>query len=64
LGDLERDWEPGYGATLGVDLPLGERWGASLTARYLEVWHEIQGDRDYWGGLGLLSAAAGVAYRF
>lgn len=62
--DVARDWEPAYGATLGVDFPLGDRWAASVSARYLEVFHEVAGDRDYWGGLRLFSASVGAAYRF
>jgi hypothetical protein len=58
-----RDSEIGYGGVVGVEVPVAEGWAAGVTARYLEVVHETV-DRDYWGGLGLLSLAAGVSYRF
>ena len=58
-----RDAEVGYGAVLGIEAPLGERWAAGLSARWLEVAHESV-DRDYWGGLSVPSASAGVSYRF
>jgi hypothetical protein len=60
----EREVEPGYGAAIGLDLLFGRRWGANLSARYLESNYLGEGDREYWGNLGLTSAGIGVAYRF
>lgn len=62
--DLDRESDWGYGAVLGLGVPLGDarRWAVDLQARYLAIERESR-DRDFWHRLQTYTLGAGISYR-